>query len=126
MREPLLTFEALEQHLTNEAKNEPAERSSTIERIALLATLISGAVAIGGGWLTQPTTMAIGITLAGLGVEVCGLVIYAFINLRRAAVSFRNANAELSRDLDRSYLPYQRIVAWLRSFPKNDLREQLG
>lgn len=126
MRETLFSFEALEQHLASEAKNEPAERGSTIERIALLATLAGGALGIGVALLTPTTTMAIGIMLAGLGVEVCGIVVYAFINMRRAFVSFRNANAELSRDIDRDYLPYQRIVGWLRSFPKNDLREQLA
>jgi len=118
-----LTFEALEREVRREARDE-TQRSSQTERVALVLALLGLTIALVSLWppVTKVTAAA---ALFGIVMEVSGFSVYAFLPLRREITALADARRNFALDLDRNYPGYLHVLAWLRRFPKNDIRERL-
>lgn len=64
--------------------------------------------------------------LVGLLLELCGLSVLSYRQVRDVAPGFIDAKRKFAVELDRGFLGYQQTLAWLRTLPPAELDRRLA
>jgi hypothetical protein len=66
------------------------------------------------------------LTVAGMVLELCGVGVLAYRQIRDTAPEFVDAKRKFAIELDNQFLEYQRLLDWLRSLPLPERNRRLA
>jgi hypothetical protein len=91
----------------------------------VLLTMLVGIVMTVPSMLGMKGDWAAWIALAGLVLELCGISVLAYRQIRDVAPELKDAKQKFAAELDVQFRNHQDVVAWLRSFPEIERRRRL-
>ncbi|MFC5741800.1 hypothetical protein [Dyella tabacisoli] len=124
MSMPPLSYALLEERVGEYVKEVEDKKPSLLERGAFaFGLLCAGAGALCGVLIGG----MLGLRLAqlGLAAELIGFGVSGVCMIRRERNTFRRPHVQFTRELDRDFGDYRKLVGWLRGYPARDIARRL-
>jgi hypothetical protein len=123
----VFSFGALQSRLQ---EYEAAISDSGSERalVPLLLLMIIGSAVMTAGQSFLPNSWAVGAVIIGFAlacIGILGAALFIILTIRAGWRHLRQWKADFTRDLERDFVMYEGVVAWVRSFDRRTLRTRL-
>ncbi|MQP74301.1 hypothetical protein CQ393_00120 [Stenotrophomonas sp. MYb238] len=119
-----LSFPALNAALDDYLARTGGTKAGPWERWSLIVGIAGAGLSMLLGSVLSGKAAAIGI-LSGLVIEILGLGISTYLQIRREWRQFREARREHAREIEESYIHYDQLIQQLRAFPLEQRRRRL-
>ncbi|MFC4726906.1 hypothetical protein [Coralloluteibacterium thermophilus] len=102
----------------------PRAASKRWEAHFLLTAAVGVAIALIGAQLLSGT-LGLTVALLGIAVEFAGVLGFGTVVLRQEIPKLRRPREDFARGLDADRAEFERLVAWLRAFPADEIARSL-
>lgn len=119
-----LSFPALNAALDDYLARTGGTKAGPWERWSLIVGIAGAGLSMLLGSVLSGKAAAIGI-LSGLVIEILGLGISTYLQIRREWRQFLEARREHAREIEESYIHYHQLIQELRAFPLEQRRRRL-
>jgi hypothetical protein len=122
--QPRLTFEILDLKIEEYIKRDEKSQPGRGERIAFVTGFAAVGVALFAN-IVRPPELGLVLATSGLVVEIVSFAVAILLMIRREWHQFRRQRRAFSQELEADYVTFRKYVAWLRTYPAEEIAQRL-